>query len=53
MIENLIFEVYLLILDFPAESLKAKKTGKKLFTLQCSFTQKTSLILRTSINSTL
>ena len=52
MIENLIFEVDLLILDFPAESLKAKKTGKKLFTFQCSFTQKT-LILRTSINSTL
>ena len=53
MIQNQVFEFYLVILDFLAESLKAIKNRQKPLILQYSFPQKTSLILRTSTYSKL
>ena len=53
MIQNQVFEFYLVISDFLAESLKAIKNRQKPLILQYSFPQKTSLILRTSTYSKL
>ena len=54
MIKNLTFGVYLIISDFPVESLKTNKNQqKKSLILQYIFTQETSLILGTSTNATL
>ena len=52
-IQNLIFGVYFLISDFPAERIKANKKGKRSLILQYSFIQKTSLILKTLFHSAL
>ena len=53
MIQNQVFEFYLVISDFLAESLKAIKNRQKPLILHYSFPQKTSLILRTSTYSKL